>query len=131
VQITGNIATEELSGSFAPDFKLEYEVVHNGTAISDVEMKFECGVGIAADGDDEYYAQLKTKFFGIAQKMFGYVLKDELDIPAVMTQKEDGTYNAYNFKITVCGLVKNASISFAMGPTMAGPVVGYIYFNIQ
>lgn len=131
VQITGNIATEELSGSFAPDFKLEYEVVHNGTAISDVEMKFECGVGIAADGDDEYYAQLKTKFFGVAQKMFGYVLKDELDIPTVMTQKEDGTYNAYNFKTTVCGLEKNASISFAMGPTMAGPVVGYIYFNIQ
>ena len=131
VQITGNIATEELSGSFAPDFKLEYEVVHNGTAISDVEMKFECGVGLAADGDDEYYEQLKTKFFGIAQKMFGYVLKDEVDVAANLVKGEDGKYTAYRYTTTVCGLEKNASIDFAMGPTMAGPVVGYIYYNIQ
>ena len=132
VKMCGDIATEELSGHFAPDFILEYTVVYNGTTVTDVELNFECGVSMVSAGDksDAYYETVRTQLFDKACKMFPYVLKDEIDVANTMTKDESGKHTAYRFKSDLFGLQKDASIDFSMGYTMAGPIVGYIYYKI-
>lgn len=128
-EIEANIGTEELSGTAAPDLIIEYEVVHNGTSITDVELKMECGVGqVHADADLE---KTRDEFFATGVKMFKCILKDDIDAAEVIVKGEDGKHQSYNYKTNVLGLEKDASISFTIGETFLGTLVGYIYFNIS
>ena len=132
-KITGNIATEEMSGHLAPDFIMDYTVVKAGEETTRVELDFQCGVGMVGAGDksDAYYESVRTQFFDTACKMFDYILTDDIDVANVMTKDDSGKHQPYRYNTTIDGLALKASINFDMGYTMAGPIVGYVYYTLS
>lgn len=119
----------ETAKLICPDFVIDYDVVHNGTAVTDVELKFELGVGM--DKGDADLEATRTKFFNNGAKALKCVLLDDIDPAEVMVKGEDGKHKAYSWDTNIMGLDKKADMSFVMGETMAGFLVGYIYYNIR
>ncbi|MBQ8806089.1 MAG: hypothetical protein IJZ68_06350 [Bacteroidaceae bacterium] len=127
-ELNAMVGQKEVAKLISTDFVIDYEVVHNGTAVTDVELKFECGVGIT--GDEADLEATRTEFFNRGAKMLQCILKDDINPAEVITKGEDGKHQVYQWETSVLGLTKSANMSFAIGTTMADTMVGYIYYNI-
>lgn len=127
-EMNAMVGQDEVAKLICTDFVIDYEVVHNGTAVTDVELKFECGVGIT--GDEADLETTRDTFFQRGANMLKCILKDDINPAEVITKGEDGKHQAYKWETTVLGLTKSANMSFSIGTTMADTMVGYIYYNI-
>lgn len=113
------------------NFIIDYEIIHNGSKFTDVELKFQCGTGSQGDNiNDTEVEKLRDKYFKIGAKMLKDILPGNINPADVIVKNADGEHQKYQYTDNVLGLDKTITIDFDLGHTFADTYVGYIYFNI-